>query len=131
MKIVTVAIIKKDNKVLVARRAPNEKLAGLWEFPGGKLENGETLQEGLERELEEEFGVITKSGKEITSSIYTYEHGSFKIVALESVIISGDLHLRVHDEIQWVQVNKLLEVELLPADVAIADYLIRINKEGN
>ncbi len=130
MKIVTAAIIKKDNKVLVARRAPNEKLAGLWEFPGGKREEGETLQKCLERELEEEFGVITKSGKEITSSIYAYGHGSFKIVALESVIISGTLDLRVHDKVEWIQVDELLAVELLPADIAIAEYLINLQKEG-
>jgi len=130
MKIVTAAIIKKDNKILVARRAPDQKLAGLWEFPGGKVEDSETLQQCLERELEEEFGVITKSGKEITSSIYTYEHGSFKIVALESVIISGTLDLRVHDKVEWIQVDELLAVELLPADIAIAEYLINLQKEG-
>ena len=130
MKIVTAAIIKQDNKILVARRAPGEKLAGLWEFPGGKLEEGETLQECLERELEEEFGISTKCGKEITSSIYEYEHGAFEIIALESKIISGNLELRVHDKIQWIPVSELLQVELLPADVAIAKYLITIHKEG-
>jgi len=124
MKIVTAAIIQEKNKLLLARRAPNEKLAGLWEFPGGKLEKNETLQACLERELQEEFGVITKSGKELTSSIYTYKHGSFKIVALESKIISGNLELRVHDQIQWVAIDKLLEIQLLPADIAIANYLI-------
>jgi len=123
MKIVTAAIIRKEDKILVVRRAPKEALAGLWEFPGGKLEDGETLQECLERELEEEFGISTKSGKELTSSIYEYEHGSFKIIALESEIISGNLELRVHDKMQWVQIEKLLEVELLPADIAIAEYL--------
>ena len=125
MKIVTVAIIKKENKILVARRGPKEALAGLWEFPGGKLEDEETLQGCLERELEEEFGIITRSGKELTSSIYEYEHGSFKIVALESKIISGDFELRVHDKVQWIQIEKLLMIELLPADITIANHLIK------
>ena len=129
MKIVTAAIIRKNNKVLVARRAPGEKLAGLWEFPGGKLEKGETLQECLERELEEEFGLITRSGKEVTSSIYTYEHGSFKIIALESRIISGKIELRVHDKIQWVDIKALHDIDFLPADIAIVDYIQ--NKESN
>ena len=124
MKIVTAAIIRKENKILVARRAPGEKLAGFWEFPGGKLEEGETLQECLERELEEEFGITTKSGRELTSSIYEYEHGAFKIVAIESEIISGSLDLRVHDEVNWIAIEKLLDIELLPADIAIASYLI-------
>jgi len=124
MKIVTAAIIRKENKILVARRAPGEKLAGFWEFPGGKLEEGETLQECLERELEEEFGIVTKSGRELTSSVYEYEHGAFKIVAIESEIVSGDLNLRVHDKMNWIAIEKLLDVELLPADIAIANYLI-------
>lgn len=124
MKTVTAAIIRKDNQVFIARRAPGEKLAGLWEFPGGKVENDETLQECLERELEEEFGLTTKSGNELTSSIYEYEHGSFKIVALESTILSGELELRVHDEVEWAQIDKLLEIELLPADIAIANFLM-------
>ena len=127
MKIVTAAIIEQDNKILVARRAPREKLAGFWEFPGGKLEEGETLQQCLERELEEEFGIITRSGKEITSSIYEYAHGSFKIVALESKIISGELDLRVHDKIEWINIHELLSIELLPADISIANYLIENN----
>ena len=123
MKIVTAAIIYKDNKVLVAKRAPGEKLAGLWEFPGGKLEKGESLQECLERELEEEFGIITKSGPVVTSSIYKYDHGSFKIVALESTIVSGTIELRVHDKVQWIDINNLFEIDLLPADIAIAKDL--------
>ncbi len=128
MKIVTAAVIKKNNKILVARRGAGEKLAGLWEFPGGKLEEGETLQECLKRELEEEFGIMTKSGLEITSSIYKYEHGSFRIVALESTIVSGSIELRVHDKVEWVDLNELLEVDLLPADIAIAEHLVQ-NKE--
>ena len=55
MKIVAAAIIIKDNRILIARSAPGENLAGLWKFLGGKLEEGETLQKCLERELEEEF----------------------------------------------------------------------------
>ena len=123
MKTVTAAIIRKKNKVLVARRAPGEKLAGMWEFPGGKLEEGETLQECLERELEEEFGIISKSGHELTSSVYKYEHGSFKIVAIESEIISGEIELRVHDAIKWLKVDTLLNIDLLPADISIAKFL--------
>lgn len=128
MKIVTAAIIKQNNKILVARRAPGEKLAGMWEFPGGKLEEGESLGGCLERELAEELAIQTKSGKELTSSIYTYEHGSFKIVAIESVIISGEPELRVHDKVAWFHIHKLLDIKLLPADIPIANYLINKDK---
>jgi len=123
MKKVTASIIFNDNKILVARRGPQEKLAGSWEFPGGKVEENETLEECLERELYEELNIKTKSGKVLTSSTYTYKHGSFEIFALESEIISGTIQPTVHDKISWVNICDLLTYDLLPADIPIAKYL--------
>jgi len=57
-----VTIIRKNGSVLLARRSPREKLAGFWEFPGGKVENGETPEECLARELDEELGILTRIG---------------------------------------------------------------------
>ena len=128
MKSVAIAIIMRENRVFVARRANIEKLLGYWEFPGGKVEEGETLQQCLDRELNEELGIITKSGEVITKTIFEYEHGAFEIVALKCEIISGDIELRVHDKIEWVEVDRLLELNLLPADVEIAEYLITNSK---
>ena len=68
MTIVTCAIIEKDGKILIARRAEGQKLAGKWEFPGGKVEDGESPEECLKRELEEEFGIPTEVGEFITST---------------------------------------------------------------
>ena len=67
MTTVTCAIIEKDSKTLIARRAADQKLAGKWEFPGGKIEQGETPEECLKRELEEEFGIQVEVGEFITS----------------------------------------------------------------
>jgi mutator protein MutT len=61
-KIVTAAIVLQDNKVLLTRRAPGQSLEGYWEFPGGKVEEGESLQECLKREIFEELGVQVMLG---------------------------------------------------------------------
>ncbi len=67
MTTVTCAIIEKEGKILLARRAVGQKLAGKWEFPGGKVEDGESPEECLKRELEEEFGIQVEVGAFITS----------------------------------------------------------------
>lgn len=123
MKTVTAAIIYKDGKFLVARRNINEKLSGMWEFPGGKVEEGETLEQCLEREILEELNLVVKCGKKLASSIYSYEHGKFEIVALEAEIISGKIKLKVHDEIKWVNCKELNDLDLLPADKEMLDFI--------
>ena len=68
MTTVTCAIIEKEGKILIARRALDQQLAGKWEFPGGKVEDGESPEECLKRELEEEFGIQVEVGEFITPS---------------------------------------------------------------
>jgi 8-oxo-dGTP diphosphatase len=80
-RIVTAAIIRKDGCVLLARRQPGEKLTGFWEFPGGKVESGETPDEALTRELFEELGVVARIRKRVAESSRQYEHGSFRLIA--------------------------------------------------
>ncbi|WP_456403738.1 (deoxy)nucleoside triphosphate pyrophosphohydrolase [Hydrogenimonas sp.] len=123
MKIVTAAIIQKDNKVLLARRSKNQNLAGYWEFPGGKLEEGETLQHCLERELFEELNVKSEVYEVIAESIYTYEKGTIKLIALNTKILDDSFQLIVHDNIEWVAIKDLLNFNLAPADVPIAKKL--------
>lgn len=125
MKIVTAAIIYENCKILLARRAPNQSLAGMWEFPGGKLEQEESLQECLERELLEELDLKIKANNVITSAIYKYPHGEFEIVGLEAKILAGSPTLKVHDKLEWVPLEEILSYELLPADVVIAQFIIQ------
>ena len=73
MTTVTCAIIEKEGKILIARRAEDQKLAGKWEFPGGKVEDGESPEECLKRELEEEFGIQAEVGESITSKKHQYD----------------------------------------------------------
>jgi len=122
-KLVTAAIIIDSGKVLLTRRGPSEKLAGFWEFPGGKVEQGESLQDCLERELKEELGIVSVVGRELTRSEYTYPHGAFTLIALESKIVDGDISLSVHDRAEWVEINNLLDYKLAPADIPIAKWI--------
>ena len=75
MKDVTAAVIVQDEKVLITRRAVNEKHAGWWEFPGGKVEDGESPKACLKRELMEELGVEARIGGLLAESIYSYQTG--------------------------------------------------------
>ena len=118
-RIVTAGIIRRDGSVLLARRSPGERHAGFWEFPGGKVENGETPEACLERELKEELGIQTRIGEKCAQNLYQYDHGSFCIVAYFVDWISGDPHPNVHDQLEWVRIDELMGYKLLPADIPI------------
>jgi len=120
MKIVTAAIIFDGAKVLIARRGPDEKMAGYWEFPGGKVENGETLHECLTRELREELGFHVQAFETIAESVYQYEHGIIKLIGIRVEIIEGEINATVHDAVMWVEINRLNDYLLAPADIPIA-----------
>ena len=123
MRIVTAAVIEKEGKVLIARRAPHSKLAGKWEFPGGKVEEGETLQDCLVRELSEELGIEVIVGRLLAATEYHYEHGSFRIHAFKVNWVSGAMSLRDHDCVEWVLLEEITTYDLLPADIPIAEQL--------
>ena len=128
MKLVTAAIIRDGENILVVRRGPREKLAGFWEFPGGKVEHPETLQECLERELFEELDITTKVTDVVAVSDYKYESGAIKRVALEAEILHGEISLSVHDKLRWLPACKILDLKLAPADIPIAQALLEETK---
>jgi 8-oxo-dGTP diphosphatase len=121
---VTCAIIEKEGKILIARRAIGQKLAGKWEFPGGKVEDGESPEECLKRELEEEFGIKVEVGEFITSNKHHYDHISIELLAFQVKFISGEFTLTDHDTIEWVVPEELLNYDLAAADVPIAREII-------
>lgn len=130
MRIVTAAIIVSQGRVLIARRRGGDSAAGCWEFPGGSLEAGETLQECLERELAEELGVEAVAGDVVAESGHCDERGAIRLVALSAEIVSGEPVPAAHDEIAWVEPRKLLDYRLSPADVPIARRLMERKDAG-
>lgn len=123
MKQVAAAVIMKDGKVLIARRKQGELHEGYWEFPGGKVEAGETPQQCLERELMEELGLKVRAGQVIASSEDHSGHGSFTILAIEAQHLGGELTLTVHDHAQWVSIGDLRNFNLAPADRELAEKI--------
>lgn len=122
--LVTAAVIRERQTVLLARRAHGEKLAGLWEFPGGKLESGESLASCLQRELREELGVDSRIGEVLCESLYEYEGGAIRLIAMEATLATSNLRPCVHDMVEWVPLNELTQYDLAPADIPIAKWLM-------
>lgn len=111
--------------MLVARRARGQRLEGKWEFPGGKVHDEETPEECLRRELAEEFGVQVQVGEHVATSLYDYGFINIELAAYRASYVGGLFRLTDHDEIRWVAPSGLLELDLAPADVPIAEEVAR------
>ncbi len=127
---VTAAIIQKNGSVLLARRSAGQKLAGFWEFPGGKVENGETPEECLARELDKELGILTRMGEKCAESLHRYDHGNFRIVAYLVDCTAGEPRPNVHDRLEWVKIDEISRYQLLPADIPILASLQKLKELG-
>lgn len=121
---VTAAIIRRgDGAIFVARRAPGRRLAGAWEFPGGKIEPGETPEACLARELREELDLEVQVGAHFATSVHDDGVLAVELMAYEVAILRGVPRPVDHDEVAWVAPHALRELALAEADVPIADEL--------
>lgn len=123
MKKVTAAIIIYEGKVLIAQRANNQKLAGKWEFPGGKVESGETPEECLKREIKEELGINIEVDEFFGKSVYRYDTGEIKLLAYKAKWIEGNFKLMVHSQIKWAKPCELENYNFAPADIPFVKKL--------
>jgi 8-oxo-dGTP diphosphatase len=120
---VVAAVIEREGKVLVARRKNGIRFGGQWEFPGGKLEDGEEPEKGLERELLEEFGVRTRAEEFLCAVPYRNPLLSIELLAYRVLLVSGDLRPIDHDEIRWVEPLGLDESAFTEPDRPIVSFL--------
>jgi 8-oxo-dGTP diphosphatase len=127
MKIVGTAIIVNDkNEILIGQRPQGKDLAGLWEFPGGKQENGETIEECIVRELKEELNVDTVVKEFLLDVVKDYKHGEFKLSVYRVEIKDiENLKALVHQDLKWVRVDELNNFEFPVADVDIIDFILK------
>jgi A/G-specific adenine glycosylase len=117
---VAAAVIHRKGKVLIARRPEGKLLGGLWEFPGGKREKGESLKACLRRELREELGIATRVGREVAVFEHAYTHFRVTVYVFECVIHRGEPHPLEASEVRWAVPLKLSSFPMGKVDRAIA-----------
>ena len=131
-KVIGVGIIEaEDGKLLIALRPEDAMLGGLWEFPGGKQEKGESIQQTIERELQEELGVEVHAYKEFMNLKHTYSHFSITMHAWFCTLISGTPKPKSSQEIRWVKRSELEEYPFPKANKVLTEKLIgdKLNSE--
>ncbi len=120
---VTAGILERDGRVLIARRKPGRHMGRKWEFPGGKIEAGETPQESLARELEEELGVRATIGEFLCRASYQGEGITLELLVYRVRDFDGTLTIRDHDELRWVLPGELRDFELADSDRSVVERL--------
>ncbi len=120
------ALVDTDNRILLAQRPEGKNLAGLWEFPGGKVEPGETPEETLIRELEEELGITTKTAclAPLTFASHTYETFHLLMPLYVCRRYEGIAHGREGQAIKWVKPRDLRQYPMPPADEPLIPFLL-------
>jgi 8-oxo-dGTP diphosphatase len=124
---VTAAILIHDNRILIAQRGDKDTLAGKWEFPGGKIEDNETPQQCLIREMNEEFGINVAIKGFFAENTYKYEKETIQLLAYHAVWKDGNFSLNAHAAIKWALLNELQKFEFAPADKPFVEKLQQIN----
>jgi len=129
--LVTGAVIEQEGRILIMRRGPGGKLAGKWEFPGGKIEPGETPAQCLARELREELGIDATIGDLLWTGDHAYPDRTVRMFFLRVSAFSGTISLRDHDQMEWVAAADLENHDLLPADLPFARWLAISKRTSN
>ena len=119
---VVAAVIKKEDKIFATARGYGD-LKGGWEFPGGKIEPGETPQEALKREIQEELNTEILVGDLIDTIEYDYPTFHLSMDCFWAEIVSGNLELKEAEDAKWLTKDTIRNVAWLPADITIIDKI--------
>jgi len=124
MKRVVAALILQDGKLLVCQRTRHQTMPLKWEFPGGKIEEGEQPRDALRRELDEELGIVATIGDELARIQHEYPNGG--MVELRFYLVreyKGELENRIFKDIQWARPKDLRQFDFLEADLTLVNDL--------
>jgi 8-oxo-dGTP diphosphatase len=117
LRFVAAALIVREGMVLIGQRRPDQPMASQWEFPGGKIEAGESPEQALARELDEELGIHAVIGPRITHIRHNYRHGGAVDLQFFAVHeFSGEIVNRIYHEVRWTKLEDLPGYEFLAAD---------------
>ena len=123
--VVVAAIIARNGRVLACQRNRKSKFALKWEFPGGKVQPGETPRAALERELEEELGVRAEIGEEVFRTLHKYPQmrEGVELIFFSAHLGSAEIENRIFEKIDWVEPEKLRQMDFLEADRELIERL--------
>ena len=124
---VTAGIVRRNGRVLVAQRPADKLLGGLWEFPGGKLEPGESLDDCLRRELREELGIQVAVGRQVLTLKHAYTHFSIRLSVFECSLSKGDPRPLQVAALKWARPADLGNFAMGKTDRQIAEWVQRRN----
>ncbi len=117
LRLVAAALIVRGGEVLIGQRRPDQPMALQWEFPGGKIEAGESAEEALARELDEELGIRATIGQFVTRVRHNYRHGGavdLQFFAVQE--FAGEIESRIYNQVRWVKLDDLPGYDFLAAD---------------
>ena len=122
---VAIAVIQKDGKFLIARRKKRGPFQGMWEFPGGRVEEGETPEECVCREAAEELGIDISVEGLICSNTHSYPHETVELIAYRASLLSGEMNTREYDEITWASPHELPRHAFPVANAPLIEKLLQ------
>ena len=113
----------EDGQILLFKKRPGLSNAGLWEFPGGKIEEHETPPEALKREIAEELGIQVEVHEHIRDSFFAKANKVIQLMAYRVQLIDGQIQLKDHDAHRWFSFHEVKSKDLAPADIPIFEHL--------
>lgn len=119
---VVAGIIYKDNKFLIAQRNLKKSQGGFWEFPGGKVEPGETYEEALRREIKEEFDADIEVNEYVGENVHHYPEKDIKLIFYKAKLISKEIKLLEHEDFRWITKQEKDNFEFSGADKAVFEF---------
>jgi len=122
IEVAAAVIENREGRILIARRKPEITLGGYWEFPGGKIENGESPAICAARELHEEMDVHIETGDILTETVHDYGK-VVHLIAVRAILLGGHMSLHDHDDIRWVTIAEMSDYLFAPADECIVEKL--------
>ncbi|WP_456272427.1 (deoxy)nucleoside triphosphate pyrophosphohydrolase [Bacillus sp. AK031] len=120
------AVIFKDSKILCAQRGTEKSLPLLWEFPGGKIEEGEKPEDALKREIKEEMRCTIDISEQIEHTVYEYDFGIVHLTTYYCKLIEGEPVLTEHAAIKWLAPEELSTLEWAPADIPAIEKIAKV-----
>ena len=124
LEVVGAIIYNEDGKLLICQRNKNKSLGLLWEFPGGKIEEGESVFDAIKREILEELDITISTSEVVGNTIHHYDNFSVHLTFIECKIVDGTLVKKEHEDVKWIDTLDLVNYEFCPADVEMVNKIL-------